>query len=331
MQLRGKSLYNLLRVEHSQHPKAEVLPWQIEDLRELTLANLFARLSQLGIFFDEISFKEQAEQFDNPEELTAHVWAEEGEDQAKCYLLLFELWRRLLPENPPLSLFCDQLDCLIEAYDEGTLEEIDQLQESLESLEDILDTAVDKEGIAEDVFQYVCSYSAHDLEGFILDFIADQMIGENYIGASELLDGFSSYVMNKKRFESLRICLFLSTDTPSASLMFERFLEHLQEEPDFEALLILMDYLVYRGDREFFFTVAKQALFSLQTEEQFQDVLEMMAEYYHYMDLEEEEKHISQIRDARENFSVEEPMSRKDPVYLQIVKEVLENTQGFEI
>lgn len=331
MQLRGKSFYNLLRAKHNKHAKTEVLPWQIEDLRILTLTSLFARLSHLGVFFDEISFVEQAQQFDNPEELTAHVWTETGEDQAKCYLLLFEIWRRLLPENPPLSLFCDQLDCLIEAYDKRVLEEIDQLQEALESLEDILDTAVDKEGVAEDVFQYVCSYSAHDLEGFILDYIADQMIEENYIGASELLEGFSSYVMHKKRFEALRICLFLSTDTPSASLMFERFLEHLQEEPDFEALLILMDYLVYRGNREFFFKVAKQALFSLQMEEQFQDVLEMMAEYYHYMDLEEEEKRVSQIRGARKKFSVEKPVNREDPTYLQIVKEVLKNAQGFEI
>lgn len=326
MQLRGKSLYNLLRIKHNNNPKGQVLSWQIEDLRELTLATLFTRLGKLGILFDKRSFIEKAQQFDNPEDLTSHLWAKKGEGRAKCYLLLFELWRRLLPENLPLSLFCDQLDCLIEAYDRKSLVEIDQLQEALESLEDILDNAVGKEGTAEEVFLYVCSYSAHDLEGFILDCIADQIMEENYVCASELLDGFSSYVINKKRFESLRICLFLSIDTPSASLMFERFLEYLQEEPDFEALLILMDYLVYRGNREFFFKVVKQALFSLQTEEEFQDVLEMMAEYYHYMDLEEEEKRISQISNARVDFSVEEQINRKDAIYLQIVKEVLENT-----
>ncbi|HEV3269342.1 MAG TPA: hypothetical protein VGZ69_01685 [Candidatus Rhabdochlamydia sp.] len=325
MQLRGKSLYNLLRVKHNNNPKAQVFSWQIEDLRGLTLATLFTRLGKLGIFFDEVSFIEQAQQFDNPEELTEHIWTKDEEGQAKCYLLLFELWRRLLPENPPISLFCDQLDCLIEAYDRGSLVEIDQLQEALESLEDILDNAVDKEGSAEEVFLYVCSYSAHDLESFILDYIADQMIEENYVGASELLDGFSSYVIHKKRFEALRICLFLSTDTPSASLMFDRFLEYLQEEPDFESLLILMDYLVYRGNREIFFKVVKQALLSMQIEEQFQDVLEMMAEYYHYMDLEEEERRISQRSNARRGFPIETSLDRRDPMYLEIVKEALEN------
>ncbi|KAG6559582.1 hypothetical protein RHABOEDO_000048 [Candidatus Rhabdochlamydia oedothoracis] len=326
MQLRGKSLYNLLRVKHNNNPKTRVAPWQIEDLRELKLATLFTRLGKIGIFFNEVSFVEQAQQFDNPEELTKHIWPKEEEGQAKCYLLLFELWRRLLPENLPISLFCDQLDCLIDAYDRGSLVEVDQLQEALESLEDILDNAADKEGSAEEVFLYACSYSAHDLEGFILDYIANQMIEENYVGASKFLDGFSPYVIHKKRFEALRICLFLSTDTPSASLMFDRFLEYLQEEPDFESLLILMDYLVYRGNREFFFKVVKQALLSMKTEEQFQDVLEMMAEYYHYMDLEEEERHISQISNTRKNCPVDVPLNKRDPIYLDIVKAVLENT-----
>lgn len=326
MQLRGKSLYNLLRVKYNNNPKFQVIPWQVEDLRELKLATLFTRLSNLGVFFDKISFVEQARQFENPEELTRHIWPKEGEDQSKCYLLVFELWRRLLPESLPISLFCDQLDRLIEAYDRESLVEVDQLQEALESLEDILDNAADKEGSAEEVFLYACSYSAHDLEGFIVDYIADQMIEENYVDASELLDGFSPYVTHKKRFEALRICLFLSTGTPSASLMFDRFLEYLQEEPDFESLLILMDYLVYRGNRKFFFKVAKQALFFLITEEQFQSVLEMMAEYYHYMDLEEEERRIFQIRNTRREYLVETLLNKKDPIYLDIVKEVLENT-----
>ena len=326
MQLRGKSFYNLLRVKRNSNPKSRVASWQIEDLRELELATLFTRLSKLGVFLDEISFVEQAQQFDNPEELTKHIWPKEGEDQAKCYLLLFELWRRLLPENLPISLFCDQLDYLIEAYDRGSLVEVDQLQEALESLEDILDSAADKEGSStEEIFLYACSYSAHDLEGFILDYIADQMIEENYVRASELLDGFSPYVTHKKRFKALRICLFLSTGTPSASLMFERFLEYLQEEPDFESLLILMDYLVYRGNREVFFKVVKQALLFMKTEEQFQDVLEMMTEYYHYMDLEEEEKRISQMSNTRRNYPLEVLLNKKDPMYLNIVKEVLEN------
>lgn len=324
MQLRGKSPYNLLRIECINTSKNKSLSWQVEDLRKVKLSALFVRLDELGVFLDQKSFLELAQLFDNPEELTDHICKAKQKDQAKCYLLLFELWRRLLPENPPLSLFCDQLDHLIEAYDAGSLEEVDQLQEALESLEDILDNAVDKEGASEEVFLYVCSYSAHDLEGFLLDYIADQMIEENYIAASELLDAFYSYVIYKKRFESLRICLFSLTDNPSASLMFERFLEYLQEEPDFEALLILIDYLIYRGNRELFFKVVKQALFSLKTQQQFRDVLEMVAEYYHYMDQEEGEKRISKIAFSQKENS-KELLDRKDPMYLQVVKEVLEN------
>lgn len=322
MQLRGKSLYNLLRIERSNNPKAQGLSWQVEDLRKVKLSTLFTRLDKLDIFLDEVRFVRLAEQFDNPEELVVHL-CKNTEDQAKCYLLLFELWRRLLLKNPSLSLFCDQLDYLIEAYDRGSLAEIDQLQDALESLEDILDNAVDKKDMPEEIFYYVCSYSAHDLEGFILDYIADQMIGENYMGASELLDAFASYVIHKKRFEALRICLFLSTDTPSAPLIFERFLEDLVEEPEFEALLILLDYLIYRGNQELFFKVVKQALFSLQTKAQFQDVLEMMAEHYHYMDQEEEEQRIFQISLSQQGS--EELLDRNDPAYLQVVKEVLEN------
>jgi hypothetical protein len=50
-----------------------------------------------------------------------------------------------------------------------------------------------------------------------------------------------------------------------------------------------------------------------------------MAEYYHYMDLEEEERRISQISNARKSFPVEASLNRNEPIYLEIVKEALEN------
>ena len=115
MELKGKALYNLLRINWLEDPSIGVQPWQVEDYRVLSTADLFSKLEKLKIPLNEESFLLYVESSDSPEELVECLCLddEDLEISDQSYLLLFELWRRLIPEKESLSIFCDELDRLI--------------------------------------------------------------------------------------------------------------------------------------------------------------------------------------------------------------------------
>jgi hypothetical protein len=235
MQLQGRALFNLLKI--NPVPSAEA--WQVEDLRVLPLKTLFARLKELGFILDEKSFSLYVEEADSPEELTDCIWGEASPtpEYDKLYLLLFELWRRLAKEKLCLSIFCDELDQLIYLYDQGKLEDVAPLHLALHALEDILDGSCKIKSEAEEVFKEVTTYSAHDLEQFLVDYIADGISKGHEMSSSKLLDAFYPYVTHKLQFDVLRVALLAATDKSAACRMYERILEEAVDQHELNAIL----------------------------------------------------------------------------------------------
>lgn len=321
MQLKGRALFNLLRISWLEDRKSEVKKWQIEDLRELDIEELFSRLKKLGLILNQESFYLYAENCDSPEELVNYIWIEaedlEGHDQT--YLLLFELWRRLLPDRLCLSIFCDELDQLIDLYDKGELESEELLQNALSILEDILDDAYDKEGGgAQKVFSEVALYCAHDLEQFIFDYISDQIAEKDETYASELIDAFYDYARDRRRFDLLRAQMLALFDLEESNLIYGRILEELREEPNLELVILVAESLVHHGDVRLFMHAIKQALPLLKKEEEFQNLLTMFAEYYRCLDRDEEEKMIRGLLAARSSHSMNAPVDFSDQAITQV-------------
>ena len=105
--LQTKALYNLFRINLRDGEPLEVDPWVLEDLRALDISLLWKKLAAEQILLDRAAFCHYAEEVDSPEELTV-LLTDEALDQKtvdRVYLVLFELWRRLLPEKPSLSIF----------------------------------------------------------------------------------------------------------------------------------------------------------------------------------------------------------------------------------
>lgn len=320
MHLKGKALFNLLRISWLEDRNSEVKKWQVEDLRELDIAELFSRLKKLGLILDEESFYLYAENCTSPEELVNYIWIEtedlEGHDQT--YLLLFELWRRLLPDKLCLSIFCDELDQLIDVYDKGELENEASLQNALAILEDILDDSYDEGNEAKKVFSEVASYCAHDLERFIFDYIYDQIDEKDETYASELIDAFYDYVSDHRRFDLLRAQFLALFDLEESNLIYGRILEELREKPNLELVLLVAESLIHHGDVRLFMQSIKQALPLLKKEEEFQNLLTMVAEYYRCLDRDEEEKIIKGLLDARSSHSLSAPVDSSDKAILRI-------------
>jgi hypothetical protein len=317
MQLKGKALFNLLRINWLEDRNSEVKTWQVENLRELGMEELFSRLKKLGLILDEEGFYLYAENCSSPEELVDYIWIEaedlEGRDQT--YLLLFELWRRLLPEQICLSIFCDELDHLLDLYDKEGLEDEGRLQKMLSTLEDILDDAYDKD---ENIFAEVASYCAHDLERFICDYIADQIAEKNETYASELIDAFYDYVEDHRRFDLLRAQLLALFDTEESNIIYGRILEELREDPNLELILLVAESLIHHGDVHLFMQAIKQALPLLKKEDEFQNLLTMVAEYYRCLDRDEEAKMINGLLEARTGYAPGAPVEPSDQAIARI-------------
>ena len=320
MELKGKALFNLLRINWLEEKSRDVKLWQVEDLRKLSIEELFSRLKALRLILSEESFYLYAENCASPEELVDCIWIdeEELEGRDKAYLVLFELWRRLLPHKFSLCIFCDELDQWIELYDSGELEEEEPLQKALAILEDLLDEGYDREHDAKKIFTEIASYCAHDLERFIFDYISDQITQKNTTYASELVDAFCAYSTDKRWFNLLRARLFYISDLGKSNVIYGRNLEELIESPDLELILLIAESLIHHGDVHLFKQAVKQAIPLLKKEEEFQNLLAMIAEYYRCLDRDEEEKEIASLLEARAAQPLEKFLDPSDPALPQL-------------
>jgi len=285
MDIQDKALYNLLRINWQEDPSLKVKSWQVEDYRRLSTEELFSRLSQLGIMLSPESLIMYAETLESPEDLADCLWVDEedkeGYDQA--YLILFELWRRFLPDKQTLSIFCDELDHRIDLYDQQTVDD-DLIQRSLKELEDILDQSIDRGEDPQQVFATIATYCAHDLESFLYDYISHHIEAGNNFYASELLDGFYSYVHNVKWFDFLKVKLLMASNEEEADFLLRGLLEQLEEEPDLELLIEIATFLIHQNDERLFIQVVGQASALMKTEEDFHDLLTVVIEYFRLMD-----------------------------------------------
>ncbi|NDE82342.1 MAG: hypothetical protein EB051_01835 [Chlamydiia bacterium] len=294
MRFRGKALYNLVKFSYLEQPTSEVKPWQIADYRQITQHQLFARLSSLGIILTVPGFISYAESCESPEELIDCLWVDEepNNQYEEAYLILFELWRRLLPQKQTLSVFGDEIDHMIYAYDKGDLLDEDLLQKSIADLEDILDQSADAGTEPEEVFQTISQYCAHDIETFLYDYIIEQMDEGSETYASELLDGFYDYVLEKQWFDFLRARLFAITESEESDTLFLGLIEQQEEAPDLELCFEIARFVVNRGDTSLFIKAASTVLSQLKVEEDYKALLEILAEFYRCLDQEMKEKAI---------------------------------------
>ena len=293
IQFKGRSLYNALKINLKEDPSLEVEPWQVLNYRQLPMEELFKRLNELKVSLTEESFLLYADNYDTPEELLECLWVDEEDliGQDKAYLVIFELWRRLLPEKQSLSIFCDELDHLISFYDDGLLEDDAILQKSLGELEDILDESIDHGAEPQDIFQSVMRYMAHDVESFLYDYTLDLMDESNEVYASELIDGMSPYVAERKWFDFLKVRLFALSDARETNVLIARLLEQAEEDLDFIFLAEVCQFLVHRGDISFFLQCIRLMIPLIKVEQDLLEILRLIADFYRCLDKE----HFAQI------------------------------------
>lgn len=315
MKLQTKALYNLLRLNLIEERSIQCESWQIEDLRQVSTGELLQKLSQLGISLDEEQFLIYTDNCDTPEDLAEFLFADYKDPKIhdQLYLLVFEMWRRLLPEKQSLSIFCDELDNSIFSYDHGELESDELLQDALANLEEILDENADIGAEPTDVFTSLCEYCAHDLESFLYDYISEQIDAHNELYASELLEGFYPYMTDLRWFDLLRARLLSYQDIAEANHVISHLINELKERSDLDLQMEVLRFMVNTGDRNLFIRLVNHTHPFLKMEEDFLELLEIVADYYRRLDREDVEESIRKIMERRGHKEPFQELDFSDP------------------
>lgn len=318
MDFRGRSLYNMMRINAQENEASEYKNWEIRDYRSMTVETIFEELETLGVYLEEESFKVSSDECDTPEELAECFFEEDlsREQKIRIYLLIFELWRRLNIERQTLSIFCDELDHVIEAYEENQAGSEERLVSMLSDLENILDQSVDHhKDPPEKIFEAVKQFCCHDLEVFIYDFISIMIDQANETYASELVDAFLEYFREKNWLKFLRIRLISSANLQESKLLLDRLLEDLEEKPDFDLYLEILRYLIYLGDTQQFRAVFEVAMTLLKTEDDLTQLLTIALEYFSCIEKPEQEQYLRAALAGREALDLNTPLDRESPAY----------------
>lgn len=299
MDIQRKALFNHIRMNWLADPSLDVAAWQVEDYRQLTNTELFKRLEKEGIKLHLPTLTSYAEDCETPEELTEKLLEErdlESDAEDRIYLLLFEAWRRFLPERTCLSLFCDELDFLINLYDSDELIHPDQLEDALSNLQALLDENTDLGNEPHEVFQTVSSACAHDLENFIYDYIFDQIDDDNDSYASELLDGFHNYVQDVKWFDLLQIRILFKHNPPQeGNTLLEQLIRHTAEDKDLEFRLEMLSLMIQGGERKDLIELVKKTIPLVNHEADLKELISICSEYYQRLDYDWEENALQEL------------------------------------
>lgn len=314
-----RALYNSLRLNWLLDPSLKVDQWQVEDYRSLPLEELFQRLSKLGISIDAEKFLALADSIDTPEELAEDQLVDEEEGD-QTYLLLFELWRRLVPEKQSLSIFCDELDRQIHLFDKGFVESMEVIEDAIAQLMVLLDENADEGGDPHALFESIRQGCAHNIEEFLYDFIALQLKEDNHAYAIELIEGFMPYVHEPKWFKLLDVEAHAESDLEMSHRLLHQLIKEAHKKPDLEFNIELLSYIARKGDDASFTQLAKQSFALMKVEEDFWDLLECAEEYYHYRDDEQKEKILLDMAERRQSMDPGKPLDRNHPDFKTVAQ-----------
>jgi hypothetical protein len=315
MDIAQKALYNSLRISFLQDPSFAVEDWKVENYRAMPLDELFLQLNRFDISLDRLSFLAFADDHDSPESYAEALVADKelsSPEQDQVYLLLFELWRRLVPEKQCISVICDELDYQIFLCDSQALQSEEALVDALSGLYSVLEENVDHGIAPHEVFEAITEYLANDLEIFLVDYLSDLIEQKQYSYASELLEQFYPFMPQKKWFDLVHARLIGSQDLRRGHEMLKKIVQ-LAGSSDLQFNFDILSYLVSMPDHELFSDVARKSLSIIEAEEDLQELMNLSLEYFKNRNHVEKADLLEKLIERRKCKSTEELIQKSDP------------------
>jgi hypothetical protein len=277
-----KAHYNLLQ---SSSPQKK--GWPFRDYRTLDDAALFHDLAQEGLHLDSIeTFIKIASEHDAPEDLASELLKDFPEPD-HAFLILFELWRRFLPDSRSVSLFCDELDYQIHKYYAGKNKK--QIAEEVDYLQQICDENADSGIPQTDILVHLQNSCCQDIEAFLYDYILEQIESHYHDYAQDLIEGFYPYIQHQSWFEYLMIRLKKIQEPAVGDKSLKKLIKHVN---DIDLALEILYFLSDTRD-PLFIPLAKKTLELVET---YADLKDLIAYADYYFDQEAFSKAISPLK-----------------------------------
>ncbi|MEM8629305.1 MAG: hypothetical protein AAGF04_04475 [Chlamydiota bacterium] len=285
-----------------------------EDFRTFSENELFSRLASIGAPLDKEQFLHLAKQTRNPEELTQRLLLQQKPPPlfSPTYLLIFELWRRFLPERRPHALFFDELDRQIFLYYQDK-EAKQELQQHITSFLNRLTEERNKGKTAHEARAFLDPYLAHYFDHFFYDYLADLIDADSCDDAERLLHVFSPYLWEGLWFDFLFLRILSAQESPQFSTKLHALIEELQVHRDRELQLALLEFMQERQDPTSFLFLVEKSTLLLQKEEDFLELVKVVQEYYCRMEKKELEERLSCLLEKRKGYSLKKSFAKKDP------------------
>lgn len=316
MDIGRRALYNLIRMNWINDPTTPYERWQVEDYRSLSDSQLFHLLQGLGIPWDSEAFLLYAQSVESPEELTDLLLKDadlEPAEQDRIYLVLFEIWRRLLPDRMSLSLFSDELDHQIFMYDKGDVSTAESIQDAIANLQDLMDDHVDEGESHQQIFQLISEACANDLESFLYDYIAEQIDNDDSGYAAELVEGLDPYIGKSMWFELLKVRLLELEDPEASQEELRKLLAKAMREKELTFNLEVLAFVSQCGEKKDFNKMVRASIPLLNIEEDFQELLSICKDYYRCLDEDGKEQAVQEILNPRSYYDLSENLDPDDP------------------
>jgi hypothetical protein len=321
MLLQRKALYNLIqinlpRIESGELHMGDLQIWQKENYREKSTELLFQQLHGLGIQMDTVQWETIGRTSEEPEEIVENLAkTREPLEKDQIFLIIFELWRRFFPEKRTLSIFCDELDNQMIAYD---LERPNQVADSLAYLEQILDDHVDRGVKPHKALELIQMYCASDITSFLFDYILRVVESGNHTYATELLDSFKRYVQKTTWFEYLEARAAILADPEEGYDLLEKIIKKVKSDSPLELVLEMLFYLANTGNHTLFHMLALKTVPLLTVESDFKDFLEAVYAHYDYLELKTPALAIARLFHNRASIPTNQPLDPSERALTQI-------------
>jgi hypothetical protein len=285
--------------------------WQVANYREKSTEELFQQLHGLGVMIEQDKFETFCTDFEAPEEIVETVAQEKPPlEKDHLFLILFELWRRRFPEKRTISIFCDELDYQMTAYD---LEKPNEMCDALNYLQQLLNEQVDQGVDPHLAFRLIQTYCANDIESFLFDFILNEIEEGNSKYAKELLDGFIGFVRGELWFAYLAARAEILEDPEEGYEQLEKMVDKIHAGVNLDLVEETLFFLANSGNHSLFYKLAKKTLPLLRTEGDFHDFLEACYAHYDYLELKQPSLAIALLFHSRNSLPKERPILPTDP------------------
>ena len=315
MLLQRKALYNLIqlnlpRIEAGELHMGDLQSWQKENYRDKTVECLFAQLKGLGILLSVAEWQAYGQSCEEPEEIAEALGSKRKPlEKDQIFLIVFELWRRFFPEKRTLSIFCDELDNQMMAYD---LSKPNQVADCLAYLEQILDEHVDRGLSPSKALELIQMYCASEIESFLFDYILAEIDAGNHTYATDLLDGFKLYVKDTPWFGYLEARTDILSDPEEGYDRLEKLVSKVQSDTPVDLLEEILFFLANTGNHSLFYALAIKTLPLIRLESDFKEFLEACYAHYDYLELKKPALAIANIFHSRSQIASDTPLSRAD-------------------